>query len=148
MSQSTLDSFLLTFTLGTVYVSLDYLVHLQFDHTEDFLTRCIQHTPLVLICLFFIFDRLSRLKKNRWAQLAFMIAAITLGCRVVYITTLNSTLGQMLLVPSFVVLWTFMIIELDLALAITSLIAVMIYYYRKSLMDFITPDPSKLFKGL
>lgn len=77
-----------------------------------------------------------------------MMAATGLGSRVVYITTVNQTLGDMLHTPGLVVLWTFMIMELDLGLAVTSLVGVMIYYYRNRLLELVLQDPSKLFKGL
>jgi hypothetical protein len=124
------------------------MVHKQFDHTDHFLERCLQHTSIVMVCLIFIFDRLSRLKNNKWAQMAFMIAAAGLGSRVVWITTVDRTLGGMLNTPSLIVLWTYLIIELDLGWALTSLIGVLIYYYRKSLMELVITDLAKPFKDL
>jgi len=119
---SSSDTFLVSFALGTLYITLDYMVHTQFDYTDHFLERCLNHTPIVMVCLIFIFDRLSRLKSNKWAQMAFMIAAAGLGSRVVWITTVDHTLGAMLQTPSLIVLWTYLIMELDLGLALTSLI--------------------------
>ena len=140
MSHSNVDSFLLSFTLGTMYFTLEYMVHVQFDYTDHFLDRCLKHSSIVMPCLIFIFDRLSRFKNNKWAQIAFMIAAAGLGSRVVWITTVDQTLGAMLHTPGLVVLWTYLIMELDLVLALTSLIGVMIYYYRKSLMELVIID--------
>jgi hypothetical protein len=145
---SSSDTFLVSFALGTLYITLDYMVHTQFDYTDHFLERCLNHTPIVMVCLIFIFDRLSRLKSNKWAQMAFMIAAAGLGSRVVWITTVDHTLGAMLQTPSLIVLWTYLIMELDLGLALTSLIGVLIYYYRKRLMELVITDPAKPFKDL
>ena len=148
MPHSLLDSFLLSFTLGSLYISLDYIVHHQYDFTDRFLSRCVQNSLPVLFCLFFIFDRISRVKSHKWAQIAFLIAAICLGARVIHITTADHTFGSMLATPGLVVLWIFLVIELDLSLALISVVGVTIYYYIAQLLDLISHDPSRVFKGL
>ena len=148
-----LDSVLLSWSLSCLYITMDYLVHLQYDYTSDFtfwrfLSR---HLPFGLTLFGFVY--LTTLYKSRWwMRLGCAIGSLFAGCLLIHYSQNVQTFGYifnltrraMLKTPGLAILWIYLIIQMDLLPSLLSLAGSMIFYYK----DFLLPDPTTVFKGL
>ena len=168
-----LDSVLLTLPLWSLSMSLDYLVHSQYDFINQFWTyqRFLyqKHVPNLVFLFFFIYYT-SLYKSKKWMQFILALIATSMGVLVIHITSdphqtfgyFFISIGQlkfkcqfnnlflkrlMTKAPGMAILWIYAIIQLDLTYALVTLGACALYYHKDyALKTFL--DPSSDFMKL
>ena len=134
-----LDSLLISIPLVTLYASLDFIVHAQYDYVDDFYPRILnRHAPLLPVMIIMIMIT-SSFQSSKFAQFAFAIVSCLCGCLLIHYSQDNGTFGSMLLTPGLAILWIYFIIQMNLTLAVVTLLGNILFYYRNDILLMLNP---------
>ena len=131
-----LTSSLLTMPLLILNISFEYLVHVQFGITDQFVFDVYKHLPL-LPAIFVLTVVTSKFKQSKFGQFLFLLASSCIGCYVISLVKDDGTFGAMSKTPGLITVGVLLIIQQDLSLALLSILFWVAFYYRKLIYQFI-----------
>ncbi|KAI8329447.1 hypothetical protein BC941DRAFT_362710 [Chlamydoabsidia padenii] len=118
----------LSIPFGLLLSAFDVTVKVQFDEPWDYSNlffKAVKSVPALCPLIYIT----NRHKSSLWAQGLMTVGSLFVGAFLLYTLQHSPSLGQMLRAPGLATIWVYLIVQLDLAPALMSLLVVGAYWY-------------------
>jgi hypothetical protein len=131
---------MLSIPLTTLHIALDYVVHMQYDFTELYtVSYFFTRTPPFLLALALLIYITSRFRKYLAMQFILAVLSCISGVMLVKLSEGNETFGNMQKTPGLAVLWIYTVIQMNLSVAVVSLLVPFGYYWYQNHQNATSP---------
>ncbi|KAJ7047455.1 hypothetical protein C8F04DRAFT_1058886 [Mycena alexandri] len=134
LSEEIFNAVLLITPCSFLLVLMEILIYNQYGQEVNLKTvadRMISGIPILSIFIFYT----SRYKKDRRVQRVLFLMGTAAGSRMLFVVQRGSYLLNMQQCPPLITLWVYIVIQLDLGLAVLNLAAVGIFVWWKQLFS-------------
>ncbi len=132
-----IDSVVFAVPLEIMQISLDYLVHVQYQFTDQFTLGYLASTALPRLMAWVMFVHFTnRHAKSIFMQFFIVVTAAISSMFLIHYSKEDETFGSMKKTPGLAVLWIYCTMQMDLKFIVISLVFPLAYYYKKEIMSF------------
>ncbi|KIM46271.1 hypothetical protein M413DRAFT_441352 [Hebeloma cylindrosporum] len=132
LSDEIFNAILLIMPFSAVLLLMEILIRHQYGKTASFeaiMDRMIPSVPILSLFIFYT----TRYKQDRRMQALLFVISFTVGSRMIFLLNNASWLVNMKQCPPLATLWIYTVVQLDLAPAVLSLLAIAAFVKWKDL---------------